>query len=148
MIHRFEKRTMALPLRTSSGLAMLFVLLLILVQASAFDDGAFAFAPERNLAVEDGELSNEDCSEAEKCQMCTFSDQKSIPACKQTGRMQKFRCVVSSDEGEFWLVDSLLVKACFSEMWFSLLNLQTSHWRKEPKFEVARKRKRMRSLAW
>lgn len=52
-----------------------------------------------NTNDDSGNDEDEECMEAEKCQMCTFSDQKSIPACQQTGRMQKFTCHSTRDDG-------------------------------------------------
>lgn len=46
-------------------------------------------------------LSNEECSPVAKCEICTFTDQKTFAdACKPTGRMQKFKCVEFEDEEE------------------------------------------------
>ena len=55
--------------------------------------------PQHRSMGEDS--SGEECNAVDKCEMCSFSDQKAIPACKETGRMQKFECVqVGGDNGE------------------------------------------------
>lgn len=41
-----------------------------------------------------------DCKTIDKCEMCTFSDQKSIPACKETGRKQKMECIAFDRDGK------------------------------------------------
>lgn len=41
----------------------------------------------------------QDCKVLEKCEMCTFSDQKSIAACKESGRKQKLECMTWDGDG-------------------------------------------------
>jgi hypothetical protein len=53
----------------------------------------------RRSAAEEKSL-REECNPVEKCEMCTYSDQKSYPACKQSGRKQKFECVIFDDDGK------------------------------------------------
>ena len=40
------------------------------------------------------------CKPLEKCEMCTFTDQKSIPSCKETGRKQKMECTAFDGDGK------------------------------------------------
>ena len=40
-----------------------------------------------------------DCSLIEKCSMCTFSDQKAIDACQETGRKEKRVCTALDGDG-------------------------------------------------
>ena len=40
-----------------------------------------------------------DCSLIEKCSMCTFSDQKAIDACQETGRKEKRVCTALDRDG-------------------------------------------------
>jgi hypothetical protein len=81
-----------------------FVFVLILLQVSApLAEGYDASTPlghHRVAAEEEKSPFLEECNAREKCQMCTFSDQKAIPACKETGRMQKFVCITRDEDGE------------------------------------------------
>lgn len=59
----------------------------------------------------DGIMSgNEECKASKSCEMCTFSDQKTISACKATGRMQLFECVSLDGSGKYFC---LWVWCCF-----------------------------------
>jgi len=60
-----------------------------------------------------------DCRPIEKCERCTFSDQKSIAACKETGRKQKMECTAFDGDGKpHWEVrqisiDDIGLTLCF-----------------------------------
>ncbi len=43
-----------------------------------------------------------DCKIVEKCEMCTFTDQKSIPACKETGRKNRMECDTRNGDGKYF----------------------------------------------
>jgi hypothetical protein len=92
--------------RRSTRIPRLGLLLLILQLSSArlvrgFDDSASTTlrVVHRAIAAEEEGL-REECTPKEKCEMCTFSDQKSTPACKETGRRQKFECIRDEADGE------------------------------------------------
>lgn len=45
-------------------------------------------------------VGRRDCKPVDPCEMCTFSDQKSIPSCKETGRKQKMECTAFDGDGK------------------------------------------------
>jgi hypothetical protein len=90
----------------STRIPRLALLLLILQLSSArlvrgFDDSASTTlrVVHRSITAEE-EDPREECTPKEKCEMCTFSDQKATPACKETGRRQKFECIRYEGDGE------------------------------------------------
>ena len=50
------------------------------------------FTVPSNLSSPKGESPGEQCHPISECEMCTSSDQKTIAACEETGRKQKFEC--------------------------------------------------------
>ena len=40
-----------------------------------------------------------DCKVIGECEMCTFSDQKGMDACKETGRREKRECTATDGDG-------------------------------------------------
>lgn len=57
---------------------------------------------ELKQEVSNSEVKN--CEPVEECEMCTFSDQKSMSACKETGRKQKMECTAVDGDREFYQV--------------------------------------------
>lgn len=56
---------------------------------------------EEKDTVADAATSFEECTiPVTKCMECTFSEQKAFDACKETGKWQKFKCVLPSDTEE------------------------------------------------
>ena len=49
-----------------------------------------------------------DCTPMEKCEMCTFTDQKSVAACLETGRKQKMECTAFDGSGKTSYVMALM----------------------------------------
>lgn len=69
------------------------------------------FTVPSNLSSPKGESPSEQCHPISECEMCTSSDQKTIDACKETGRKQKFECSpISFDESKHSV--STEIRAC------------------------------------
>lgn len=78
---------------------------------SEFHVGPWPVVAMVNRRLERAEaVGIQDCKQIDKCEMCTFSEQKSILACKETGRKEKMECTFFDGDGKRHHCSGLLTK--------------------------------------
>jgi len=65
-----------------------------------------------------------DCQVIEKCEMCSFSDQKAVPVCKETGRREKRECVAHDGDDSKSYEDWFSCKYTDADEQFAMVRFQ------------------------
>jgi hypothetical protein len=71
-----------------------------------------------------GEQSGEVCTPIEKCQQCTYSEQKDFEACKETGRWEKLQCATSTEQTVSTRTKMMSCKYTDADQEFAMVRLQ------------------------
>jgi hypothetical protein len=75
---------------------LLFLELFLLVESKSQINASRILAKASPEALS----RSDQCQSAGKCEMCTSSDLRASPACKETGRRQKFQCSFDDSNGK------------------------------------------------
>jgi len=80
---------------TRLSLFLVYFCLRCPVEAGGPNDHVSSLMPrDKTYRPRELQIGLRDCILIEKCEMCTFSDQKNIDACQETGRREKRVCTV------------------------------------------------------
>ena len=72
------------------------------VESKTATSTASLIEESNNINIDNEQQEEEVCHSTDKCQQCTFSEMKAYEACEETGRWEKFECVLvggSDSEG-------------------------------------------------